>query len=90
MNSLFSAFLASDDSPAYSAISELPPSVADSALVVPDFLIPEVGPSSSIVTDFSSVGSDSSSVVSSEDDSSDSESGRLLTLYLFLFSLNAF
>ena len=47
----FSAFLASDDSPAYSAISELPPSVADSALVVLDFLIPEVVPSSSIVTD---------------------------------------
>jgi hypothetical protein len=53
-------------------------------------LIPEVVPSASIVTDLPSVGSDSSSVVSSEDISSDSESGRLLTLYFFLFSLNAF
>jgi hypothetical protein len=86
----FSAFLASDESSAYSPISDLPPPVADSSLVVPDYLIPEVLPSASIVTDLPSVGFDSSFVVSSDDISSDSESGRLLTLYFFLFFVKRF
>ena len=57
----FSAFIASDDSTAYSAISELFPSVTDSSLVVPD--VPSRSPS--VITDLSSVDSDSESVVSS-------------------------